>query len=154
MFLGFGTEDLGLCLPGLSHGCSSTRGSASSATRVAPNTSSTAVRSVAPFSSYYAKVSAWNSRRKIPRKVRAPATFVSSKADHLSLHVRPGHPACAGPVFSCPTITQHGSERGPVVLPVFKIGRSPLTRGGWVRLPGASASLRPLASACELRPAS
>src|SRR5205823_4910325 len=36
----------------------------------------------------------------------------------------------------------HGSEWGPVVLPVFKIGRSPLTRGGWVRLPGASASLR------------
>src|SRR5262249_45429835 len=28
---------------------------------------------------------------------------------------------------------------------VFKIGRSPLTRGGWVRLPGASANLRPLA---------
>jgi hypothetical protein len=35
-----------------------------------------------------------------------------------------------------------GSERGPVALPVFKIGRSPLTRGGWVRLPGASANLR------------
>ena len=34
-----------------------------------------------------------------------------------------------------------GSERGPVALPVFKIGRSPLTRGGWVRLPGASANL-------------
>ncbi len=32
-----------------------------------------------------------------------------------------------------------GSERGPVALPVFKIGRSLLTRGGWVRLPGASA---------------
>ena len=27
-----------------------------------------------------------------------------------------------------------------MVLPVFKIGRSPLTRGGWVRLPGASAT--------------
>ena len=26
-----------------------------------------------------------------------------------------------------------------MALPVFKIGRSPLTRGGWVRLPGASA---------------
>src|SRR5437763_11909741 len=32
-----------------------------------------------------------------------------------------------------------GSERGPVALPVFKIGRAPRTRGGWVRLPGASA---------------
>src|SRR6185503_763177 len=36
-----------------------------------------------------------------------------------------------------------GSERGPVALPVFKIGRSPLTRGGWVRLPGASAIRHP-----------
>ena len=36
-----------------------------------------------------------------------------------------------------------GSERGPVALPVFKIGRSPLTRGGWVRLPGASATIDP-----------
>ena len=27
-----------------------------------------------------------------------------------------------------------------MALPVFKIGRSPLTRGGWVRLPGASAT--------------
>ena len=35
-----------------------------------------------------------------------------------------------------------GSERGPVALPVFKIGRSPQSRGGWVRLPGASAILR------------
>ena len=35
-----------------------------------------------------------------------------------------------------------GSERGPVALPVFKIGRSPFARGGWVRLPGASAILR------------
>ena len=37
---------------------------------------------------------------------------------------------------------QFGSERGPVALPVFKIGRSPFIRGGWVRLPGASANLR------------
>ena len=36
-------------------------------------------------------------------------------------------------------VFQPGSERGPVALPVFKIGRSPPTRGGWVRLPGASA---------------
>ena len=36
-------------------------------------------------------------------------------------------------------VSSYGSERGPVALPVFKIGRSPLTRGGWVRLPGASA---------------
>ena len=28
-----------------------------------------------------------------------------------------------------------------MALPVFKIGRSPLARGGWVRLPGASAKL-------------
>jgi hypothetical protein len=34
-----------------------------------------------------------------------------------------------------------GSEWGPVALPVFKIGRSPLTRGGSVRLRGASAIL-------------
>ena len=27
-----------------------------------------------------------------------------------------------------------------MALPVFKIGRSPPTRGGWVRLPGASAN--------------
>ena len=33
-----------------------------------------------------------------------------------------------------------GSERGPVALPVFKTGRSPRERGGWVRLPGASAT--------------
>src|SRR5438093_1092292 len=40
------------------------------------------------------------------------------------------------------TIDARGSEWGPVALPVFKIGRSSLTRGGWVRLPGASANLR------------
>jgi hypothetical protein len=57
----------------------------------------------------------------------------------------------------------YGSERGPVALPVFKIGRSPRLRGGWVRLPGASASLRVLHSkagsprlvaGCSQRPAS
>ena len=36
----------------------------------------------------------------------------------------------------------YGSERGPVALPVFKIGRFPFTREGWVRLPGASAISR------------
>ena len=36
-------------------------------------------------------------------------------------------------------VAPNGSERGPVALPVFKTGRPPLTRGGWVRLPGASA---------------
>jgi len=34
-----------------------------------------------------------------------------------------------------------GSERGPVALPVFKIGCSPFIRGGSVRLRGASATL-------------
>ena len=37
---------------------------------------------------------------------------------------------------------QDGSERGPVALPVFKIGCSPFIRGGSVRLRGASANLR------------
>jgi hypothetical protein len=39
-----------------------------------------------------------------------------------------------------------GSDRGPVALPVFKIGCCLLTVAGWVRLPGASASL--LSQAC------
>ena len=43
-----------------------------------------------------------------------------------------------------------GSERGPVALPVFKIGCSPLARGGWVRLPGASANRLACASTREL----
>jgi hypothetical protein len=33
-----------------------------------------------------------------------------------------------------------GSEWGPVALTVFKTGSLPASRGGWVRLPGASAS--------------
>src|SRR5256885_12120365 len=50
--------------------------------------------------------------------------------------------AIVNPQFEFAIQSFFGSERGPVALPVFKIGRSPFARGGWVRLPGASASLR------------
>src|SRR5437762_5448273 len=48
-----------------------------------------------------------------------------------------GHSICDSTRQSTTSI---GSEPGPVALPVFKIGCSPLTRGGSVRLRGASAT--------------
>ena len=54
----------------------------------------------------------------------------------LALPLRPAAVAHLG------SASNNGSERGPVALPVFKTGCSLLTRGGWVRLPGASANLR------------
>jgi len=64
-------------------------------------------------------------------------------------NIRNPSPPTQGPSFRSRCAPNYnfdpcGSERGPVALPVFKIGRSPLTRGGWVRLPGASASLTTL----------
>lgn len=69
------TEGLRVCRPGQSHDSSSTKASGSFAMRAASNISSTAARSEAPFSSCFVKDSGSSSRRRIPVKVRAPATF-------------------------------------------------------------------------------
>ena len=79
---------------------------------------------------------------------RSQSRCPSALGRHVSL--AHGHAPCSGQCLCLrqPTVSlapvdfSGGSERGPVALPVFKIGRSPLTRGGWVRLPGASANLR------------
>src|SRR5207245_1379170 len=60
---------------------------------------------------------------------------VRGSLEHRRRHCRNSENVKRNPA----TIERHGSERGPVALPVFKIGCSPFIRGGSVRLRGASA---------------
>src|SRR6187200_912295 len=64
-----------LCRPAPSHACSSTRASASFATRAGSNTFSTAAPCGRRSSSCYAKGSASSSRQRNPVKAPVPGTF-------------------------------------------------------------------------------
>ena len=83
---------------------------------------------------------------------RVPITHQSINPQSLKSHI-----INKSAIRNPQSAIQEGSERGPVALPVFKIGCSPFIRGGSVRLRGASANLahecrRPLASTVAAQP--